>query len=72
VQLCQTFVSRLSGETDPIVLGGDSGSGVFRITSGNNVQLTGILWGGDGVGNVFVFSPLKQVRDELGALVATN
>jgi hypothetical protein len=45
---------------------------VFRITSGNNVQLTGFLWGGDGVGNLFVFSPLKQVRDELGPLVATN
>jgi hypothetical protein len=69
-QLCQTFVE------DPgdavVVGGGDSGSNVFRVTSGNNVQLVGILWGGNSSGTLFVFSPLKQIRDELGAITATN
>jgi hypothetical protein len=69
-QLCQTFVQNPNGAV--VVQGGDSGSGVFRITSGDNVELVGILWGGNGSGTQFVFSPLKQVRDELGALVATR
>jgi hypothetical protein len=69
-QLCQTFVQG-PGST-VVVGGGDSGSGVFRVTSGDNVQLVGILWGGSSNGNLFVFSPLKQVRDELGAITATN
>jgi hypothetical protein len=64
VQLCQTFVS--SGNT--IVLGGDSGSGVWRDQGGNNVQLVGILWGGNGSGTLFVYSPLKNVVQELGPL----
>lgn len=68
-QLCQTFVSA-GGAV--VVGGGDSGSGVFVISSGTNVQLVGILWGGNGNGTQFVFSPLKQIRDELGAIVATN
>jgi len=69
-QLCQTFVANPNGAV--VVQGGDSGSGVFRITAGNNVELVGILWGGNGAGTQFVFSPLKQVQDELGALVATQ
>ncbi|HSA54937.1 MAG TPA: hypothetical protein VLE53_04495 [Gemmatimonadaceae bacterium] len=68
MQLCQTFVE---SPDDVLVGGGDSGSGVFRITSGNNVQLLGILWGGSSNGQLFVFSPLKQIRDELGAITAT-
>jgi hypothetical protein len=52
--------------------GGDSGSGVFRVTSGDNVQLLGILWGGNSSGTLFVFSPLKNIQQELGTLVATN
>lgn len=64
-QLCQTFVS--AG-----VAGGDSGSPVFRITSGDNVTLVGILWGGSSTGNLFVFSPLKQIQQELGAVTATK
>jgi hypothetical protein len=60
-QLCQTFV-------DANVAGGDSGSPVFKITSGDNVELVGILWGG-GTG-YYVMSPLKQIVQELGALNA--
>ena len=61
VQLCQTFVSAGVG-------GGDSGSDVFQITGGS-VKLAGILWGGDGAGTMFVFSPFGNVTRELGALV---
>ena len=64
-QLCQTFVNAA-------VAGGDSGSPVFRITSGDNVTLVGILWGGSSSGGTFVFSPLKQIQDELGAVTATQ
>ena len=59
VQFCQTFVRAK-------VNGGDSGSPTFRITSGNNVTLVGILWGGGG--GSFVFSPLKNIESELGDL----
>jgi hypothetical protein len=69
-QLCQTFVENPGGGT--LVGGGDSGSNVFRIASGDNVQLIGLLWGGSSDGSLFVFSPLKQVRDELGAINAVR
>ena len=69
-QLCQTFVQHPDGLV--LVGGGDSGSNVFRITSGDNVQLVGILWGGNSSGTLFVFSPLKQIQQELGSLVATQ
>ncbi|MBI4543195.1 MAG: hypothetical protein HY705_09205 [Gemmatimonadetes bacterium] len=69
-QLCQTFVEDPGGAV--IVGGGDSGSNVFRITAGDNVELVGILWGGNSSGTLFVFSPLKQVQDELGALTTTQ
>jgi hypothetical protein len=62
-QLCQTFV-------DADVAGGDSGSPVFRITSGDNVQLVGILWGG-GTG-YFVMSPLAAIQAELGSMNAVK
>ena len=62
VQLCQTFVSAGVG-------GGDSGSDVFQITGGSNVKLAGVLWGGNGSGTQFVFSPLGNVTRELGALI---
>jgi hypothetical protein len=70
VQLCQTFVENAGGAT--VVGGGDSGSGVFRITSGDNVELVGILWGGSSDNKLFVFSPLKQIQQELGAVTATQ
>jgi hypothetical protein len=59
VELCQTWVKAK-------VESGDSGSPVFRITAGDNVELLGILWGG-GAGT-FVYSPLGQVQQELGPL----
>ena len=60
-QLCQTVVSATVGA-------GDSGSDVFAITSGTNVKLDGVLWGGSSDGTIFVFSPLANVKGELGAL----
>lgn len=59
-QFCQTNVSATVGS-------GDSGSPVFAIGGGDNVTLLGILWGGSGSSS-FVFSPINQVEQELGAL----
>jgi hypothetical protein len=59
-ELCQDFVSATVGA-------GDSGSPVFAITSGTNVRLLGILWGGSGT-STFVFSPLSNIEAELGPL----
>ena len=67
--LCQTFVQNPGGAV--VVGGGDSGSNVFKL-SGGSAQMVGTLWGGNGSGTLFVFSPLKQVRDELGPIVATQ
>jgi hypothetical protein len=64
VQLCQSFVSAGVGA-------GDSGSDVFQITGGSNVKLAGILWGGSG-SNLYVFSPLGNVKAELGNLITHN
>ena len=62
VRLCQDFVSAGVG-------GGDSSSPVFKIlSSGNHVQLNGILWGGNASGTSFVYSPLSSVKNELGDL----
>jgi hypothetical protein len=70
MQLCQTFVRNPNGAT--VVGSGDSGSGVFSITSGDNVQLVGILWGGSSDNKLFVFSPLKQIQQELGTVNAVQ
>jgi hypothetical protein len=67
--LCQTLVQRRGRQ---IVGGGDSGSPVFRITSGDDVELVGILWGGSMNGDLFVFSPLKNIQDELGSVTGTS
>ncbi|CAN5669384.1 hypothetical protein BH23GEM6_BH23GEM6_26090 [soil metagenome] len=66
--LCQTLVQRTGSA---IVQGGDSGSSVFSITSGDNVELAGILWGGSSSGDLFVFSPLSGIVRELGSMTAT-
>jgi hypothetical protein len=63
VLLCQTFVT----STGVIVAGGDSGSPVFAGTGGN-VTLLGGLWGGNQSGTQFVYSPIANIRDELGNL----
>jgi hypothetical protein len=62
---CQTFVA--AG-----VAGGDSGSPVFQITSGDNVKLAGILWGGASDGSMFVYSPISAIQTELGSFTATK
>jgi hypothetical protein len=62
-QICQTFV-------DAAVDGGDSGSPVFGITSGDSVQLVGILWGGGS--GYFVMSPLASIQQELGSVNAVK
>jgi hypothetical protein len=67
-QLCQTLVE----SNQQIVAGGDSGSPVFTISGGTDVQLRGILWGGNSSGTLFVFSPFKAIQDELGTLNATT
>ena len=60
--LCQSMVQAGVG-------GGDSGSPVFGWSgSGSSVTLFGILWGGSSTGDLFVFSPISQVEQELGAL----
>jgi hypothetical protein len=66
--LCQTLVQRRGRQ---IVGGGDSGSPVFQVISGDDVSLVGILWGGSMNGDLFVFSPLKNIQDELGSVTAT-
>ena len=65
-QKCQTLVTNNNAT---IVSGGDSGSPVFKLGTNNEVQLVGILWGGGGT-TQFVFSPLKNIQDEMGAVDA--
>jgi len=61
---CQTFVAAGSGP-------GDSGSPVFARAGGTQARLMGILWGGGThpvFGQLFIFSPLSAIEQELGAL----
>jgi hypothetical protein len=61
---CQDGVSARLG-------GGDSGSPVFSITNSpnrNDVQLRGILWGGNQEGTWFVYSPVSNINYELGPI----
>ncbi|MGI9037784.1 MAG: hypothetical protein ACR2GQ_02880 [Gemmatimonadota bacterium] len=66
--LCQTIVTG----NGTLVGGGDSGSAVFRTTTSNTATLVGILWGGSSSGDLFVFSPLSAINQELGAVTATT
>ncbi len=61
--LCQNWVNAA-------VKGGDSGSPVFKIISGNNVTLYGILWGGTTDNATFVYSPISNIKKagELGPI----
>ncbi len=63
-QLCQTFVAAGVGS-------GDSGSPVFGWSGGSSVTLFGILWGGSSAGDLFVFSPIQNIEQELGALTTS-
>jgi hypothetical protein len=62
---CQSFVSNPGGAS--VVGGGDSGSGVWTGNPGS-ATLVGLLWGGSSDNKQFVFSPLSQVAQEIGAL----
>jgi hypothetical protein len=64
VLLCQGFVEN----SVPIVQGGDSGSPVFGIESNGRARLLGNLWGGSSSGRTFVYSPIANIKLELGAL----
>ena len=68
VLLCQNFVEN----TVQLVAGGDSGSPVFRIVSGDNVALLGNLWGGNSSGTLFVYSPIANIKSELGGNLTTH
>ena len=69
MQLCQTFVSDPGGAS--VVGSGDSGSGVWTLGS-NGATLVGLLWGGSSDNKTFIFSPLKSIQDELGAVNAVK
>jgi hypothetical protein len=62
--LCQSFVTG----SGVIVQGGDSGSPVFSINQSGSVTLLGGLWGGNQSGTQFVYSPIDNIRAELGNL----
>ena len=66
MQLCQTFVSDAGGAS--VVGSGDSGSGVWADTGNNTARFLGLLWGGSSDNKTFIFSPLKSIQDELGAV----
>ena len=66
VLLCQTWVESIGGGA--IVAGGDSGSPTFIDLGGNNATLVGGLWGGSSDGTLLVYSPIANIRAELGNL----
>src|SRR6185436_4507424 len=70
-ELCQNIVV---DNNKVLVQGGDSGSPVFKIVSGDNVHLLGILWGGSTDGHTLVYSPIANIEraDELGPLTTFN
>jgi len=65
INLCQDIVEN----NVKIVGGGDSGSAVFAIDSGDTVKLVGLLWGGNTSGTMFVYSQIEWVQKELGLTV---
>ena len=64
MQLCQNFVE----SNTTIVAGGDSGSSVWTGTAGGSITLVGLLWGGSSDNQLFVYSPINQVEQEIGTL----
>ncbi len=59
--LCQHFIAAGSA-------GGDSGAPIFELLSRNRAVLVGLLWGGDTTTGTSVFSGLREIEQELGAL----
>lgn len=57
--LCAFTVRRPTGATWPISDGGDSGSPVFRVTSGTNVTAYGVLFAGNG-SDIFYATPMME------------
>ncbi len=64
ILLCQRTVL---GETSVPAAGGDSGSPVFHIHSGDLVYLHGMVWGG--VSWEFFFSGIGSIQSDLGRLI---
>jgi len=48
--------------------GGDSGSPIFEVISGNEVRLLGIHWGGSPVSGTFSYSPMANVSVDFSNL----
>lgn len=66
-RLCQSIAQFIDPAHIPIVGGGDSGSPVFLTRElASQAGLVGILWGSDGAGTLFVFSPVENIEKELG------
>ena len=57
--------------SEPTAPANDMGAAVVA-TQASHAELLGILWGGSRDNKSFVFSPLKNIRDELGAITATQ
>ena len=74
IQAYTNRIARCQDEVRATSSFGDSGSPVFSITNSaqNDVQLRGIMWGGDGTS--FVYSPIANIEraDELGGLTSTQ
>jgi hypothetical protein len=69
IMFCQALVeTRTSGAR--IVAGGDSGSPVFLWDFANGAVLYGLLWGEQSEGTRFIFSPLDNLRRDLGPISA--
>ncbi len=59
-RLCQSFVAAGVGS-------GDSGSPVFRRRlQSSRASFAGLLWGSNGAGTQFVFSPVRNIEFDLG------
>lgn len=79
LDLCRDFLLNRNGGVFGLVCqdtasyvsdGGDSGSPVFRVTSGSDVQLVGIHWGRTASGGgVAIFSAWVNIEFEFGSVI---
>jgi hypothetical protein len=66
------------GRVNAGVYFGDSGSPVFRIVSGDEIKLLGILWGGHPVGTTqaeaprFLFSPIGGIEEDFNTALSVT